>query len=104
MIRTVGFISAISRAPITFRVSAVSGVCKLKKSARPQEIVDLATLSTPSSRAFSADRNGSKPRTVMPEPTRWPGHGQPDPPQADHTQRLALELRAGELVRSHCLT
>ena len=52
----------------------------------------------PSSAARSADRNGSNPTTFMSNPWARFATARPDPAQADDPQRLAAELRAGELV------
>ena len=68
MIRTDGFIRAISAAPMMLRVSAVIGVCSVRKSQRGHMSSSRWTLSMPSSCAFSAARKGSKPTTVIPKP------------------------------------
>ena len=101
MMRTDGFIMAISRAPIRLRVSAVSGVCRVRKSQRPQRSSSRATLSTPNSSALSAARNGSKPRTVIPKPCARLATASPTRPRPITPRVLPSSCEPVNLVRSH---
>ena len=98
MIRTVGFIMAISRAPTRLRVSAVSGVCSVMKVAagpqvvKPRNALDAALQSLfGGEERIEADDRHSKTAGAL-------GDGQSNPAQSDDSQSLAFELCAGELA------
>ena len=101
MIRTDGFIIAISRAPTTPRVSGVSGVCSVMKSHRGHKSSSRAALSTPDSRAFSAERNGSKPSTVIPNARARTATARPTRPSPTTPRTLPASCVPVNLLRSH---
>ena len=92
MIRTVGFIIAISRAPITIaRLGRQRRVQRDEVATAPQVIKPRNALDAAlqgllgRKERIEADDRHSKPSRTL-------GNGQPDPAQADDAQRLALEL------------
>ena len=94
--RAPSFIAAIASASIRSIVSGVFGRCRVTMSARPSSSSSSSAPSTPSSRKRSAETNLSKAIDLHLEALGALRDELADAAEADHPERLAVELGALE--------